>query len=80
MRKLNGNTVIRALRTDLDLTQAEFAVRAGLVKGYVSQLETGHHLLGVEAGLKTWAVFGPDLSRLGFTFKDLLIGGATIAA
>ena len=71
----NGNSVLRALRTEvLAVTQQEMADATGLSSVYLSQVEKGHHDLGRDAALKIIDSYREQMLRNGLTLEDLLRG------
>ncbi len=74
-KKPSGNKVLRVIRESLELSQVEFAEATEIERSYLSTLENGHYLLGVDAGLRVYARFRPTFERLGYSLEDLFRSG-----
>ena len=75
MSDQTGNTVLRAIRNHLGLTQRELGDQTGIDPTYVCQIETGARRIGHRKAHEIWTALRPACDRLGFTFEDLLGGG-----
>ena len=73
-----NESVLRQFRKTLNLTQGDFADRAGISSGYLCQIEMRVHALGRDAGLSILDAYREEMSDFGITLEDLLRDGRRV--
>ena len=68
--ELNIGQKIMAMRLASDLTQEELAIRAGLTKGFISQLENDQTSIQIDSLADIVEVFGMTMSEFFFAFFE----------
>lgn len=70
------NSVLRAMRAQLAISQRDAAARAGVNPIQWAQVETGSDAksFGTAGWLAIWDAFEPVFEQLGYTCADLLRG------
>lgn len=78
--RLNSGNLIRQTRQALRLTLEESARRAGLSKGFLSQVETGKAGLGLDAAKRLAGVLGLSLEELSAAYGSQAAGSEFLPA